>query len=100
MVLAAAAIQTVALAQQTPTMAAASTKVEKTKIEVSSPLLLNLKQPVKQENTTIDRVGGVSSRPWTQTVGWHNGQSTAWNPDTHEAQFCVLSFGAEPRVGR
>jgi hypothetical protein len=91
MVLAVAAIQTVALAQQTPTMAVATTKVDK-KIEVSSPLL-KVTQPVKKENATIDRVGGVSSRPWTQTVGWHNGQSTEWNADTHEAQLCVLSIG-------
>jgi len=72
--------------------------VEKAKVQVSTPLNL-LNQPVKKEQTTIDRVGGVSSRPWVQIVGWHNGQSTAWNPDTHEAQFNLVSFGRDSTLG-
>ena len=89
--LAVATLQTIALAQQIPSMAT-TTKVDKAKIQVSTPLNL-LNQPLKKEQPTIDRVGGMSSRPWTQIVGWHNGQSTSWNPDTHEADFCLLSLG-------
>ncbi|MDR3456511.1 MAG: hypothetical protein P4N60_03635 [Verrucomicrobiae bacterium] len=89
--LAVATLQTVAWAQQQPNLSAASTQVEKPKIKAFTPLDVN--QPVTKEQTPINRVGNVSSRPWTQIVGWHNGAATSWNPDTHEAQFCVLSVG-------
>jgi len=91
-----ATLSSVALAQQTPTLSAASKPVERLRIHISTPL----NQPAVKEQTPIYRVGNVSSRPWTKIVGWHNGTPTSWNAEAHEAQFCLLSFGAEPMVGR
>ena len=91
-----ATLSSVALAQQTPTLSATSKPAERQRVHVVTPL----NPPVVTEQTTIDRVGNASSQPWTKIVGWHNGTSTSWNPDTHEAQFCLLSFGAPPASGR
>ena len=90
--LAVATLQSVAVAQQTPSLSASSKAVERQRIQVTT--LLN--PPAVKEQTTIDRVGKDSSRPWTKIVGWHNGASTSWDAKSHEAQFCLLSFGADP----
>ena len=91
-----ATLSSVAWAQQTPSLYATSKPAERQRAHLVTPL----NQSVAPEQTAIDRVGNASSRPWTKIVGWHNGTSTSWNPDTHEAQFCLLSFGVGPAAGK
>ncbi|HEV2693195.1 MAG TPA: hypothetical protein VG347_09900 [Verrucomicrobiae bacterium] len=92
-----ATIQSVALAQQTPKLSATSKTFDTEKIRVNTPLSVN-PLTAKNADTHIDRVGNASSRPWTQIVGWQNG-SSSWNPDTHEARFCLVSFGTDSTAG-
>lgn len=86
-----ATLESVALAQQTPKMSAASKTVEKPKIQVTTPL--DWSQPAVKEQTSILRVGNISSRPWAQIVGWHNAAPFSQDLTTHEPQFCLLSIG-------
>jgi hypothetical protein len=45
----------------------------------------------------IDRVGEMSSQPWSQIVGWHNGEpATLMDAKVHEPRLHLLWFGAEP----
>jgi hypothetical protein len=92
-----ATIQSVALAQQTPKLSATSRVIDAQNIRVNTPLNAN-PLTAKNPDTHIDRVGNMSSRPWTQIVGWQNG-SSSWNPDTHEAGLCLVSFGTDSTVG-
>jgi hypothetical protein len=86
-----ATLESVALAQQTPKMSAASKAVEKPKVQVTTPL--DWSQPAVNQPAYINRVGNVSSRPWTQIVGWHNGAPFPADCATHEPQFSLLSVG-------
>jgi hypothetical protein len=89
-----ATLQSVALAQQTPDLSGSTPAVDQKKIHVTTPLSAPPVNPFKVPvQTEINRVGNVSSRPWTEIVGWHNGQSVSWNGEDHEPQFCVLSLG-------
>ena len=85
-----ATLESVAWAQQTPKMSAAKA-VEKPKVQVTTPL--DWSQPVVNQPAYINRAGNVSSRPWTQIVGWHNGAPFNTDCVTHEPQFCLLSVG-------
>jgi hypothetical protein len=56
-------------------------------------------EPKITKTDRIDRVGGVSSRPWAQTVGWAS-QQTQFAGDReslHEPQFNLFWFGATPK---
>jgi hypothetical protein len=86
-----ATLASVALAQQTPKMSVANKAVEKPGLQVTTPL--DWSQPVVNQPTTINRVGNISSRPWSQIVGWHNGAPFTTDCVTHEPQFCLLSVG-------
>lgn len=49
----------------------------------------------KVENYHIDRVGGISSRPWTQTVGWSSGTAFA-DPSYYQPHFNLFWVGNTP----
>jgi hypothetical protein len=86
-----ATLQSVVWAQPTPHLSSSTPAIDQHKIHVTTPLS---GPPVKAPATTdINRLGNVSSRPWAQIVGWHNGRSVAWNGEDHETQFCLLSLG-------
>jgi hypothetical protein len=86
-----ATFQSVALAQQTPNLSATRPEFAQKPVHFTTPFSpLPVKVPGQAE---INRVGSVSSRPWTQIVGWHNGRSISWNGEDHEPQLFVLSVG-------
>jgi hypothetical protein len=57
-------------------------------------LMLN---PPAQPRVKIERVGNMSSRPWTQIVGWHPGTSGFPDAETHESKLYLVSVGSGPR---
>ncbi|HEX5398723.1 MAG TPA: hypothetical protein VFY06_06715 [Verrucomicrobiae bacterium] len=55
-------------------------------------------QPAAQKNVQIERVGGMSSRSWTEIVGWHPGVSQFTDAENHEPQALFsVSFGPKTR---
>lgn len=65
-------------------------------LQVANPFA---KTKVSDSNrkTEIDRVGGISSQPWSQIVGWHNGEpASLMDAKVHEPKLHLLWFGAEP----
>jgi hypothetical protein len=61
--------------------------------------LANPFTPAKAEDKSkIERYGGMSSRPWTQIVGWHPGEPAAFTDGkTHVAELPLLWIGAKPQ---
>ena len=63
-------------------------------------------QPVTKGKSQIERVGNMSSRPWTEIVGWHSGVSQFPDAENHESQLTLLSvsFGTpnhpQPAISR
>lgn len=47
-------------------------------------------------NYHIDRVGGISSRPWTQTVGWPSAPSPFVDDQVFEPDFNLFWAGNPP----
>jgi hypothetical protein len=56
-------------------------------------------QPAAKGRVEIQRVGNMSSRPWTEIVGWHPGMSQFPDAENHEAGLTLLSvhFGPQNR---
>ncbi len=54
-------------------------------------------QPATKERVQIDRVGNMSSRPWTEIVGWHPGTSQFPDAENHESQLILLSVSFGPQ---
>ena len=56
-------------------------------------------EPKTTKSDKIDRVGGVSSRPWAQTAGWASSQvQFAGDRERfHEPQFNVFWLGSTPQ---
>ena len=54
-------------------------------------------QPATKEKIQIERAGKMSSRPWTEIVGWHPGISQFPDAENHESQLTLLSvsFGSQ-----
>lgn len=55
--------------------------------------------PVKlgEQKDKIDRLGAISSRPWTQIVGWHSAEPSSFmDVRTARAGWPLLWFGADP----
>jgi hypothetical protein len=49
--------------------------------------------PSPSENQSkIERVGKMSSRPWTKIVGWHPGASQFPTAENHESQLILVSL--------
>ena len=81
------------LAQDPPHTPFASVKEHKTVVHVVKPLA-----PANAEKTKIERVGNVSSRPWTQIVGWNQGTQFASDAERyHEPRFNLFWLGNEPQ---
>ena len=57
---------------------------------VRNSRLDELKSTPKQA-TAIERVGGMSSRPWTEIVGWHPGASQFPDAENHGPGLTLLS---------
>jgi hypothetical protein len=56
-------------------------------------------EPKVTPTDKIERCGGISSRPWAQTVGWAS-QTTRFASDQeryHEPHFNLFWFGATPK---
>ena len=49
-------------------------------------------QPATKEKIQIERAGKMSSRPWTEIVGWHPGISQFPDAENHESQLTLLSL--------
>ena len=65
----------------------------KTGIQVVNPLAPAL----KTDQIKIDRLGNMSSRPWTQIAFSESGASPVFkDPTTHECQMHLFWIGAEP----
>ncbi len=73
---------------------AATVQAPKAKWQFANPFA-----PVKAvEKVRIYRVGNISSRPWTQIVGWHPGVPSSFTDRiTHGSGLPLLWFGAEPQ---
>jgi hypothetical protein len=68
-------------------------KFQKQKLQIHVPFTTMFHQT---KTTKIERAGNMSSRSWTQTVGWHPGQSAFPSADTHESKLAVFWIGHEP----
>jgi hypothetical protein len=89
----------VAFAQPPATPKTAPVKpVKQEKVQIITLLTpfqtLKVSQPVSQNK--IQRVEGMSSRPWTQIVGWKPGYPAFPSPEMHESTLCLFSVGNEP----
>jgi hypothetical protein len=49
--------------------------------------------PAPTDKYKIERVGEVSSRSWTDIVGWHPGTSQFPDAENHEPQLVLLRIG-------
>jgi len=82
-----------------PILAADSTNaVVSAAVEVKKPVV-HVAQPLKSEakdTSKITRVENISSRPWAQTVGYHQGEFASDAERYHEPQFTLLWIGKEP----
>jgi hypothetical protein len=56
-------------------------------------------EPKSTRTDKIDRVGGISSRPWAQTAGWASAQVqfAGDRESLNEPQFNLFWLGATPR---
>jgi hypothetical protein len=104
------AAQSVALGSDLSAAAATSTGTATTtpsapanvqKIPVHTAFsLFQLAQPKSQENFRIERYGGISSRPWAQTVGFSAAPQTQFMSDRerlYEPTFNLVWVGRTPR---
>ena len=79
--------QTVQPAQSTQASAQFTKKVDR------STEWLPLSDLTRQPPTgKIDRVGNLSSRPWTKIVGWNSQVPNLSKDDSHKPQLVLLSF--------
>ena len=69
-----------------------TTTVKTTPAKVTTPF--TTPKPLKQ--IKVERVEGMSSRPWAQIVGWHPGASKLPDPEQHEGGLYLVSIGHEP----
>ena len=79
-----------------PPPAAPLVKKEKTQIPTPPTVFMPLTifKPAGQKQ--IERVDGMSSRPWTQIVGWHPGESEFTRPELLDPSMPVIWVGHEP----
>jgi hypothetical protein len=48
--------------------------------------------PSDNKQYQITRYGNTSSRPWEQTVGWHQGESQFPSGENHQSQLVLVQF--------
>jgi hypothetical protein len=89
-----AAFQTGVSAQQvTPDLSTLNAGREKTKIQILVPMNRWPTEP----SSRITRAGNLSSRPWTEIVGWHPNDQPSFMDAIHgEPKFDVVSIGIRP----
>jgi len=86
--------QAVALAADSNNTPSASANVRQNKLQP----IYQFTQPNTSDMYRIDRYGGISSRPWTQTAGWAS-QTTQFAGDRenlYEPHFNLFWLGARP----
>ena len=73
----------------------ASTNLKKATVQQRVSQFL---EPKTLKTDKIDRVGGVSSRPWAQTAGWASGQVqfAGDRESLNEPQFNLFWLGKTP----
>jgi hypothetical protein len=90
-----AAIQLHSMAADTSVTLTKNIDKPKMGAQVANPFAPRLK--TDQYKYNIDRIGGMSSRPWTQIAFSESGGSPVFkDPTTHESQLHLFWFGAEP----
>jgi hypothetical protein len=85
-----------AVAAGTDNAPSATTSVKKSTLQQRVSQFL---EPKTTRIDKIDRVGGISSRPWAQTAGWASSQvQFAGDRERfYEPQFNVFWLGATPK---
>jgi hypothetical protein len=85
-----------AMAAGTENAPSATTNVKKSTLQQRVNRFL---EPKTTRIDKIDRVGGISSRPWAQTAGWASGQvQFAGDRERfHEPQFNLFWLGSTPQ---
>ena len=68
-----------------PTQSPSATNTTVKNIQIPNP------QPNLKESGRIERVGKMSSQPWTEIVGWHPGTSAFPTAETAEPQLTLLT---------
>lgn len=68
-------------------------KIEKTAVHVPKPFATT----PGEDKTKVTRVENMSSRPWTEIVGWRQVQFASDADRYHEPQFTLLWIGNEPQ---
>jgi hypothetical protein len=70
-----------------------SAKLQTRNLHITNPFA----QPKVNDLDKTYRAEGISSRPWTQIVGWHPGDPPPCvDPKNHESQMRLIWFGVEP----
>jgi hypothetical protein len=85
-----------ALAADPVNKPSASTSIRKNPLQQRVNDLL---QPKTVQNYKIDRVGGISSRPWSQTAANYSAGTPLFTGDReryHDVQFALFWTGAPP----
>ena len=90
------ALQALAAGTENTPTPSASTNVKKPTLHQRVSQFL---EPKTLKTDRIDRVGGVSSRPWAQTVGWSSGPSqfAGDRERFHDAEFNLFWVGSTPQ---
>lgn len=70
----------------------ASTDIHKNTVQQRAYPFL---EPKVKHTDSIERFGGISSRPWAQTAAW-TGASNFVDEKNHEAHFNLFWLGATP----
>ena len=87
-----AATQAVAVDQSNDAFASAN--IQKKTLHVVNPFA----ETKAGDKDKIERFGEMSSQPWTQTVGWHPGEPSAFmDAKIHEPKLQLFWIGAEPQ---
>jgi hypothetical protein len=71
-------------------------KQEKAQIPVPHVIATPLRLSGTPVHKKIEHAEGLSSRPWSQVVGWHPGQSAFPEPELRDPSMPVICFGDEP----
>jgi hypothetical protein len=74
--------------------------VKKVKTQIQTPTSTTVFTPITVfkpvVHKKIERVDGMSSRPWAQTVGWHPGESAFPRPELLDPSMPIVWTGHEP----
>lgn len=78
---------------------AAPVTPKKENAQLSTPIHTPLTIPPAAptlKNQKVERVDGMSSKPWAQIVGWHPGYSAFTRPELRDPSMPIFWIGHEP----